>query len=117
VAGKPGTVFGLAVTGPTRDDDLNASATGELSLLYVDPTAQGLGIGKRLLHAAVTKMRDNGFGDLRLWVLQRNTHARSFYERNGWWHDGATKADEATGRRHRRGALPPFALASLLGSS
>lgn len=97
VAGRPGIVVGLAVTGPTRDPDLDPAVTGELSLLYLDPSAEGIGIGKRLLRAAVAKMRENGFEDQRLWVLQGNTHARSFYERNGWWTDGATKVDEQPG--------------------
>jgi len=97
VAGRTGTVVGLAVTGPCRDDDVDAGVTGELSLLYVDPLAKGQRIGKRLLEAAVAKLRANGFTDLRLWVLQQNAHARSFYERNGWWHDGAIKSEEQPG--------------------
>jgi GNAT superfamily N-acetyltransferase len=97
VAGKPGTVVGFAVTGPTRDDDLDPAIAGDLNLLYIDPTAKGLGIGKRLLQAAMATLHDNGFTDLRLWTVQGNSHARSFYERNGWWHDGAAKTVEQPG--------------------
>jgi ribosomal protein S18 acetylase RimI-like enzyme len=97
VAGKTGTVVGLAVSGPTRDEDLDRSINGELNLLYVDPTAKGLGLGKRLLVAAMDRLRENGFEDLRLWVLQANAHARSFYERNGWWTDGATRVENYPG--------------------
>jgi ribosomal protein S18 acetylase RimI-like enzyme len=56
-----------------------------------------MGIGKRLLEAAMAKLRANGFSDLLLWVLQENAHARSFYERNGWWHDGSIRSDEQPG--------------------
>jgi GNAT superfamily N-acetyltransferase len=94
VAGQPGTVVGFAVTSPTRDRDLDPAVTGDLNLLYIDPTAKGLGIGKRLLQAAIATLHDNGFTDLRLWTVQGNSHARSFYERNGWWHDGAAKTVE-----------------------
>jgi lincosamide nucleotidyltransferase A/C/D/E len=97
VAGKPGTVVGFAITGPTRDDDLDPTVSGGINLLYVDPTAKGKGLGKRLLQAATATLRENGFSDLRLWVLQGNAHARSFYERNGWWHDGASKTVEQPG--------------------
>lgn len=97
VAGRQGTVVGLAVSGPSRDADLNHTYAGELTLLYLDPLATGLGLGKRLLHAATDAMLENGFEDLRLWVLQGNTRARSFYERNGWWHDGTTKTVEQPG--------------------
>jgi GNAT superfamily N-acetyltransferase len=97
VAGRTGTVVGLTVTGPCRDDDVDRDVTGELALLYVDPLAKGRRIGKRLLDGAVAKLRDNGFTDLRLWVLQANGHARSFYERNGWWHDGGIKTADMPG--------------------
>ncbi|MEY2422246.1 MAG: hypothetical protein QOI95_2313 [Acidimicrobiaceae bacterium] len=93
VAGRPGTVVGLAVMGPSRDADLDASTTGEISLLYADPLALGLGIGHRLLDAATTWLRERGFEDLRLWTLQGNSAARSFYERHGWWHDGGTRTE------------------------
>lgn len=54
-----------------------------LDALYVDPDASGRGIGRRLLEAAV--------GARRLWVMAANTHARSFYERNGWAASGVTR--------------------------
>jgi lincosamide nucleotidyltransferase A/C/D/E len=93
VAGKPGTVVGLAVMGPSRDADLDGQATGEINLLYVDPLAMGLGIGHRLLDAATAWLREHGFADLRLWTLQGNSSARTFYERHGWWHDGSIRTE------------------------
>ena len=93
VAGKPGTVVGLAVMGPSRDADLDGKVAGEITLLYVDPLAMGRGIGHRLLEAATAWLRDHGFEDLRLWTLQGNSSARSFYERHGWWHDGGIRTE------------------------
>jgi GNAT superfamily N-acetyltransferase len=93
VAGKPGSVVGLAVMGPSRDADLDGKVTGEINLLYVDPLAMGLGIGHRLLEAATAWLRDHRFEDLRLWTLQGNSSARSFYERHGWWHDGGIRTE------------------------
>ena len=57
-----------------------AALTGDLlGLLYVHPDDQGRGAGSALL-AAVKRERPGGF---RLWVFQRNTGARRFYERSG----------------------------------
>jgi GNAT superfamily N-acetyltransferase len=50
-----------------------------LGHLYVHPDLQGKGIGDALL-ARAKGLRPNGF---RLWVFQRNTNARRFYERRG----------------------------------
>jgi putative acetyltransferase len=47
--------------------------------LYVLPDHQGAGIGTALLERA-KELRPAGF---RLWVFQRNTGARSFYEARG----------------------------------
>ena len=51
----------------------------ELAHLYVHPGLQGPGIGDALV-ARIQELRPAGF---RLWVFQRNTSARRFYERRG----------------------------------
>ena len=51
----------------------------ELSHLYVAPEAQNGGIGAALLQH--TKQLGSG---LQLWVFQRNSGARRFYERHGF---------------------------------
>lgn len=50
-----------------------------LGHLYVLPEWQGVGVGSRLLEHA-KRRRPDGF---RLYVFQRNTRARTFYERRG----------------------------------
>ena len=47
--------------------------------LYVEPAAQGRGLGSALL-GVVRRERPRGF---RLWVFQRNAAARAFYEARG----------------------------------
>jgi ribosomal protein S18 acetylase RimI-like enzyme len=58
------------------------AALDEASLehLYVEPAAQGRGVGTRLLERAKER-RPEG---LELWVFQRNGRARRFYERRGF---------------------------------
>ena len=90
-----------------------------LGHLYVLPDRQGVGVGSRLL-AQVKRLRPDGF---RLYVFQRNTRARTFYERRGlslvelgdgsWneegepdalyeWRPGAGPYDPARRRENRR---------------
>ena len=52
---------------------------GELSHLYVAPEGQNGGVGTRLLEHAKQRAPE-----LQLWVFQRNTGARRFYERQGF---------------------------------
>lgn len=73
---------GFVVFGPSRDED--RPRDGELSTLYVDPPAQGAGLGGQLHGAALAALRDGGFTDAVVWVYEENGHARGFYERLGW---------------------------------
>ena len=50
--------------------------------LYVDPFAQGAGVGTQLLAAA------EAAGASELEVFEANGHARHFYEARGWRDDG-----------------------------
>jgi ribosomal protein S18 acetylase RimI-like enzyme len=68
VAESAGAVVGLAA--------LSGDLLGHL---YVHPYEQGRGVGSALLDV-VKRERPAGF---RLWVFQRNTSARRFYERHG----------------------------------
>ncbi len=52
----------------------------EVSHLYVDQRAQGSGVGAALLDHA-KRLRP---ARLQLWVFQKNTGARRFYERHGF---------------------------------
>jgi hypothetical protein len=44
-----------------------------------------------LLARAEEALRQAGFADAGLWVLEDNPRARRFYEASGWAADGATK--------------------------
>ena len=55
---------------------------GSLRMLYVDPVAQGAGVGSRLLAQAEAE------GARELEVFEANGHGRRFYESRGWRDDG-----------------------------
>lgn len=84
IAGRPA---GFASVGPARDDDLG-DGVGELMAIYVDPPAQGAGVGGGLLSAAEGRLRAGDYRAAVLWVFERNEHARHVYEQRGWVLEG-----------------------------
>lgn len=89
-------VVGFAHISPTRDDDMPTS-TGELTGIYLLPSVWGRGGGRLLIHAGQDSLKAAGFTTATLWVLDGNTRARRFYERQGWIADGTTKLDHREG--------------------
>jgi GNAT superfamily N-acetyltransferase len=61
-----------------------ALAGDELRAVYVDPPAQGAGVGSALLEASVEALRAAGQREAFLWTFAANGLARAFYERHGW---------------------------------
>ncbi|WP_354702251.1 acetyltransferase [Paraconexibacter sp. AEG42_29] len=83
VAEVAGSVCGFATVGPSREQDA-AGDEGELWALYVDPPAQGAGVGTRLMAEAEQALRAAGHRAGVLRTLRDNGLARTFYERHGW---------------------------------
>jgi ribosomal protein S18 acetylase RimI-like enzyme len=89
-------VIGFVSSGPTRDLD-PIEGTGEVYAIYLEEEAAGRGVGAALLRTAVHDLRARGFDRAMLWVLETNTRAQRFYERNGWRADGSTKSEDFRG--------------------
>ncbi len=85
----PPRLVGFAVSGPGRHE--GEGAFGEVYAIYVDPAAQHLGAGRALMDSAIRGLVVRGYGEAVLWVFEANTAARGFYERMGWFADGAAK--------------------------
>ncbi len=77
VASSGDQIVGYAMAGPNRE------GVGELFALYVLPAWQGTGTGHLLWQHATTHLRQGGFTEMVLWVLDRNERARRFYEHEG----------------------------------
>jgi GNAT superfamily N-acetyltransferase len=77
--------------------------------MYVEPTSWGTGVGRELMTVTLAELADQGWTELRLWVLELNVRARRFYERAGLVADG----ERATYELQRTGGGPPIGLTEI----
>lgn len=71
------TIAGLVHFGAATDPVFGTR--GEIKHLYIDPTYQRQGLGKRLLIAAFSQMLQDGFSAAGLAVFSENPNALKFY--------------------------------------
>lgn len=74
-------IVGFASGGPRSDGPEDYAS--ELYAIYLLRTAQGHGIGRRLVAAVAREMAARGMLSLLLWVFRDNLPARRFYEALG----------------------------------
>lgn len=96
IAAHGADVVGLVAVGRCRDED--GIGAGEVWALYVAPSNWRSGIGSRLLAKGEELLVHRGFADATIWVIERNTRARRFYEIAGWRCDGRVQTIEVGGR-------------------
>ena len=89
VAVLDGKVVGFSCYHPYWGNDL--PGYGEVQALYVLQEAQGLGIGRKLMDAAVEALSE--YESVALWVLKGNNRAIGFYEHYGFRFDGGQKVE------------------------
>jgi GNAT superfamily N-acetyltransferase len=102
VAGREGAVEGFcSISMPSRDRDATEH-TAEVAAIYVHPDHWRTGVGRALLDAGIGRLRDEGWGEVTLWVFAANDQARSFYAAHGFEPDGAERQNEIVGRTEVR---------------
>lgn len=74
-------IVGFVSAGPKRLFELPTD--GEVHAINLVNEAKRQGLGVQLMRAAAQHLADSGFQGVGLWVLERNTPARAFYERLG----------------------------------
>lgn len=84
-----GNVVGFAWVGGCRDE----AGSAELYAIYLNPANWGTGVGRALLERAEESMRESGFADALLWMLDGNERGARFYETAGWFQDGRRIAE------------------------
>ena len=95
-----GEVAGWLSGGAHRDAVASDSALAEVYGCYVDPAHWREGVGSALMVDALDRIQHAGYHEAVLWVLEKNSRARAFYERHGWVTDGARKIFELPGESH-----------------
>lgn len=86
-------IAGFCVYGPSRDQDVLPDTIGELVAINVDPRYWRQGCGIALCRHVLREAETTAWQSLTLWVLTRNTAARSFYSRLGFVPDGTERCD------------------------
>lgn len=85
---RGGRILGFAATGSAAGE---AGSVAELHAIYLHPSAWNRGFGRALLAQALDPIFEGGFREVVLWVLERNSRARRFYESLGWIADGGAR--------------------------
>jgi DNA-binding MarR family transcriptional regulator/GNAT superfamily N-acetyltransferase len=79
VADRAGTIAGSVFLMKTGDP-----AVARLRLLYVEPSARGLGIGRELVNKCIERARELGYRQITLWTNDILTSARRIYQATGF---------------------------------
>jgi ribosomal protein S18 acetylase RimI-like enzyme len=80
----------------TRDLDDDPKRVGHITSLHVLPQWRGRGYGGVLMEHVLREFRRRGFDVVTLWVLEENSSARRFYEKNQFHLDGGRRVYPAT---------------------
>ena len=80
IAERKGGIVGSIFATPSE----GRPGTAQLRMLYVEPEARGLGIGRTLVDQCVSFARDSGYKRVRLWTQSILTPARKIYAAAGF---------------------------------
>ena len=89
-------LIGVCVYGPAREQCCRG--WGEVRAIYLLPGWGRMGIGSKLLQAAVNSLLKQGYHNLYLWTLKDNQIARCFYEKNGFHWEKQEKTEKIGGK-------------------
>ena len=80
MAERGGSIAGSIFTMPSE----GIAGSAQLRMLYVEPAARGLGIGRLLVEQCVAFAREAGYERMRLWTHTVQQSARKLYAAAGF---------------------------------
>jgi len=92
VAIKDEQIIGNLVLSKCRDED--KPSAGEIIAIYLLEEYWDMGYGRLMLEHSINTLKQKGFKEILIWVLEENHRARTFYEKFGFVLDGSTKEVE-----------------------
>ena len=84
-------VVGAVTMGFARDE--GREGYGEITSIYLLSRTKRKGCGRRLLQAALERLKEDGCENVCLWVMEPNRSAAGFYEHMGFAPSGRKQAE------------------------
>lgn len=81
---------GLAILSKCSEED-QPDYVGEIYAIYFHPDYWGTQATDKGLKFCISRLKELGFTQIHIWVLEDNLRARIFYEKFGFVFDGSTK--------------------------
>lgn len=72
-------------------EDMSASDEGEIYAIYFHPDYWGTPATQLGFQFCIERLKELGYRQIHIWVLEENLRARKFYEKNGFTFDGKTQ--------------------------
>ena len=83
--------------GPVRDEGLDKNSVGEVYAIYALEEFWDRGFGRRLMEASLATLSEMNCSTVKVWVLDTNQRAISFYQKFGFSADGVQKVEARGG--------------------
>lgn len=94
---SPSTAIGVIEVSDFRDTIAEFSGWGEIPVIYLLPEYYGLGLGGELMQFALALLAGRGRENVGIWVLDKNTRAKGFYQKHGFVRSKHSKIHQPTG--------------------
>ena len=83
--------------GPVRDEGLDKNSVGEVYAIYALEEFWDRGFGRRLMEASLATLSEMNCSTVKVWVLDTNQRAISFYQKFGFTAEGVQKVEARGG--------------------